>query len=81
MELINSATCNFHSDVLSASSLDISYGLEAADNAGLNPNPSYVEFFSIFPSLFFFFFFFLMLFLVSFLPSFPHSHLPLLMPI
>lgn len=76
MELINSATCNFHSDVLSASSLDISYGLEAADNAGLNPNPSYVSFFSIFPS-----FFFLMLFLVSFLPSFSHSHLPLLMPI
>lgn len=53
LELINSATCNFHSDVLSASSLDISYGLEAADNAGLNPNPSYVGFFQ---SSFFFFF-------------------------
>lgn len=53
LELINSATCNFHSDVLSASSLDISYGLEAADNAGLNPNPSYVGVFSISPSFLF----------------------------
>lgn len=66
LELINSATCNFHSDVLSASSLDISYGLEAADNAGLNPNPSYVGFFQ--SSFFFFFFkcFFLFLFFLPF---------------